>query len=82
MKIAVGAVAGTTGGPSTFAVELVRAMRELEGTHDVTVFTDCPEAFGAHIAGRSYPALLQTANGSSPVPIRFIRVHFDPPFFP
>lgn len=45
MKIAIGAVAGVTGGPSTFAYELVRALSERAGDHEVTVLTDRPELF-------------------------------------
>ncbi len=49
MKIAVGAVTGTIGGPSTFALQLVRGMLETPGDHQVTVLTDRPEAFGAAV---------------------------------
>jgi hypothetical protein len=45
MRIAIGAVAGTTGGPSTYAIELVRGIHELDHGHELTVLTDCPEAF-------------------------------------
>ena len=45
MKIAIGAVAGVTGGPSTFAHELVRAMSAQPGDHEITVLTDRPDLF-------------------------------------
>jgi alpha-1,3-rhamnosyl/mannosyltransferase len=45
MKIALGANAGSTGGPSTFAIELVRGMLEVPGDHEITVLTDRPAAF-------------------------------------
>lgn len=35
---------GTTGGPSTFAIELVRALVGLDSGHEFTVLTDRPEA--------------------------------------
>lgn len=45
MRVGIGAVAGTTGGPATYARELVKALaRECSAT-DYTVFTDVPEAF-------------------------------------
>ena len=80
MKIAIGAVAGTTGGPSTFAIELVRAMRELECAHDVTVFTDCPEAFGASVATVHIPlasAWRQPLWDHVAVPRALSRASFD-----
>lgn len=47
--IAIGALAGTTGGPASYGVRLVRALLEL-GTGDrVTVLTDAPDRF--HDAG-------------------------------
>jgi glycosyltransferase involved in cell wall biosynthesis len=45
VRIAIGAVAGTTGGPATYAVELVRALVETHPQTDFTVVTDLPEAF-------------------------------------
>lgn len=45
MKVAIGAVAGTMGGPATYAIELVRALIETNPQTDFTVITDVPEAF-------------------------------------
>lgn len=46
MRVAIGAVAGTRGGPATYAVELVRALVETQPHSHFTVLTDEPEAFG------------------------------------
>lgn len=45
MRVAIGAVVGTTGGPATYAVELVRALAEVEPQSDYLVLTDRPELF-------------------------------------
>jgi glycosyltransferase involved in cell wall biosynthesis len=43
--IAIGAVAGTIGGPATYAIELVRALCELYPDDRFVVLTDKPDAF-------------------------------------
>lgn len=45
MKVAIGAVVGTTGGPATYAMELVRALTETHPQTELVVITDVPEAF-------------------------------------
>ncbi len=46
LRVAIGAVAGVTGGPATYVTELVRALRALDDEDmDLTVLTDCPNAF-------------------------------------
>lgn len=46
LRVAIGAVAGVTGGPATYAVELVRALEALEVPGlSITVLTDAPAAF-------------------------------------
>ena len=45
MRVAIGAVAGTTGGPATYAVELVRALVEQFPGDAWTVITDRPDLF-------------------------------------
>ena len=47
MRVGIGAVTGTIGGPATYAVELVRALVKERPETEYTVFTDLPEAFGA-----------------------------------
>ncbi len=50
MRVAIGAVAGTLGGPATYAIELVRALLASAPAGDsFTVITDRPEAFGDDI---------------------------------
>ena len=44
MRIGIGALVGITGGPATYARELVSALAVLGG-HEYVVFTDCPEQF-------------------------------------
>lgn len=45
-QVAIGAVAGVTGGPATYVIELVRALRALDETDAVyTVLTDAPALF-------------------------------------
>ena len=47
LRVAIGAVAGVTGGPATYAVELVRGLQALEVPGlSITVLTDAPAAFG------------------------------------
>jgi glycosyltransferase involved in cell wall biosynthesis len=46
MRIGVGALVGTTGGPATYARELVTAL-VADGRHEYVVFTDEPDAFPA-----------------------------------
>lgn len=45
MKVAIGAVAGTIGGPATYAVELVRALVTTFPNDDFVVLTDRPASF-------------------------------------
>lgn len=48
LRVAVGAVAGVTGGPATYVVELVRAMRALDDPGlELTVLSDRPDAFAS-----------------------------------
>jgi glycosyltransferase involved in cell wall biosynthesis len=44
MRVGIGAVVGITGGPATYARELVAALARAGG-HEYVVFTDRPEAF-------------------------------------
>jgi glycosyltransferase involved in cell wall biosynthesis len=45
VRVAIGAVAGTLGGPATYARELVRALSEEFPSDDFTVVTDRPDLF-------------------------------------
>ncbi len=45
MKIALGAVAGTLGGPATYAVELTRSLARCFPEDELTVITDRPDLF-------------------------------------
>lgn len=47
LRVAIGAVAGVTGGPATYAVELVHALATLDDadTLELTVLTDRPDLF-------------------------------------
>lgn len=49
LKVAIGAIAGVTGGPATYAVELVRALAALDDAQrlDLRVLTDRPDLFAA-----------------------------------
>ena len=47
MRVAIAASAGTTGGPATYAAELVRALGEREDT-ELIVVTDKPDFFDAN----------------------------------
>lgn len=55
MRVAIGAVAGTTGGPATYAVELVRALVETHPQTDFAVITDLPDAFAGIAETRRVP---------------------------
>lgn len=45
MRVAVGAIAGTRGGPATYAIELVRALVAAFSGDEWTVLTDAPARF-------------------------------------
>ncbi len=46
LRVAIGAVAGVTGGPATYVIELVRGLCGLDDLEmEFTVLTDCPSAF-------------------------------------
>lgn len=48
LRVAIGAVAGTTGGPATYAVELVHALAALPGDDlELVVLTDRPDLFSS-----------------------------------
>ena len=48
LRVAIGAVAGVTGGPATYVIELVRAMRALDDRSlELTVLSDRPDAFSS-----------------------------------
>jgi glycosyltransferase involved in cell wall biosynthesis len=47
VRIGLGALVGTTGGPATYARELVAAL-VADGRHEYVVFTDEPDVFGAN----------------------------------
>ena len=48
LRVAIGAVAGVTGGPATYSVELVHALAALEdGALELVVLTDRPDLFAA-----------------------------------
>jgi len=55
VRVAIGAVVGTTGGPATYAVELVRALVETHPQTDFAVITDVPEAFADTADTRRVP---------------------------
>jgi glycosyltransferase involved in cell wall biosynthesis len=44
MKVGIGVIAGTVGGPATYGRELVRALAALPTPHRFVVFTDDPQA--------------------------------------
>lgn len=46
MRIGIGALVGATGGPATYARELVAALAA-EGRHEYVVFSDLPDAFAS-----------------------------------
>lgn len=52
LAIAIGAVAGTIGGPATYAVELARALVAGFPEHRFVVFTDKPSAFAGSVETR------------------------------
>jgi len=47
LRVGIGAIVGVTGGPATYARELVRALVMLGGDDRYVVFTDVPEAFAS-----------------------------------
>lgn len=55
MKVAIGAVAGTIGGPATYAVELVRALVAVSPRDEFVVLTDKPHAFADFCDVREVP---------------------------
>ena len=55
MNVAIGAVAGTIGGPATYAVELARALVAAFPDDRFTVLTDKPDAFADVCATRTVP---------------------------
>jgi glycosyltransferase involved in cell wall biosynthesis len=56
MKVALGVIAGTIGGPATYGRELVRALAAQPTHHRIIVFTDDPRAFaGAGVEAVSAP---------------------------
>ena len=53
LRVAIGAVAGVTGGPATYSVELVHALAGLgDGTLELVVLTDRPDLFAGLAAVR------------------------------
>jgi glycosyltransferase involved in cell wall biosynthesis len=54
-RIAIGAVAGTIGGPATYAIELVRALVECFPEDRFVVLSDKPAAFGDICETRDVP---------------------------
>ena len=53
LRVAIGAVAGVTGGPATYSVELVHALAALgDGALELVVLTDRPDLFDAPAAVR------------------------------
>ena len=55
MRVAIGAVAGTRGGPATYALELVTALVSAHPSTDFTVITDAPDAFEGIAETRRVP---------------------------
>ncbi|MBC8293711.1 MAG: glycosyltransferase family 4 protein [Proteobacteria bacterium] len=49
MNVALSAVAGTLGGPATYAIELASALAKEFPADDYTVFTDQPDAFAGRV---------------------------------
>lgn len=66
VRIGIGALLGITGGPATYARELVSALAR-QGGHDYVVFTDRPEAF----AGQDVTA------AHVPLPTSYHQVTWD-----
>jgi len=80
VKVAVGAVAGTLGGPATYAVELVRALVDECPDDEIVVLTDRPEAFDAFADVRPLPLRSpweQPLWDHVRVPAALAREHFD-----
>lgn len=55
MRVAIGAVAGTLGGPATYAVELVAALARTQPQSDYLVLTDRPDLFDEFAATVELP---------------------------
>lgn len=55
MRVAIGAVAGTIGGPATYAVELVKALVANFAGDGFVVLTDRPQAFAGVCETRTLP---------------------------
>jgi glycosyltransferase involved in cell wall biosynthesis len=66
MRIGIGALLGITGGPATYARELVAALARLGG-HEYVVFTDRPAAFAG----------LDVTTAHVPLPTRYHQVTWD-----
>jgi hypothetical protein len=66
VRIGIGALLGITGGPATYARELVSALARLGG-HDYVVFTDRPEAFAG----------LDVTPAHVPLPTSYHQVTWD-----
>lgn len=80
MKVAVGAVAGTSGGPATYAVELVRALAEAYPQDRFVVLTDRPASFEAFAETRTIPLpspWMQPVWDHVQVPRALARERFD-----
>lgn len=80
MKVAIGAVAGTLGGPATYAVELVRALVGSFPGDRYVVLTDRPESFDSFVETRCLPlesAWMQPLWDHLRVPRLLARERFD-----
>ena len=80
MKVAVGAVAGTLGGPATYAVELVKALVRAFPEDSYVVLTDRPESFDSFVETRRVPlesAWMQPLWDHLRVPRVLARERFD-----
>ena len=66
VRIGIGALLGITGGPATYARELVSALARLGG-HEYVVFTDRPEAFAG----------LDVTTAHVPLPTAYHQVTWD-----
>ena len=80
MKVAIGAVAGTSGGPATYAIELVRALTASFPEDRFVVLTDCPASFDAFAETRAVTlssAWMQPVWDHVLVPQALAREHFD-----
>ncbi|MBI5506241.1 MAG: glycosyltransferase family 4 protein [Deltaproteobacteria bacterium] len=80
MKVAIGAVAGTSGGPATYSVELVRALAAAFPEDRYVVLTDRPESFASFAETRPLPlrsAWMQPLWDHVQVPRALAREPFD-----